>query len=48
MYRVIGGQYQQSPPHDAAGTDIVVEDGLLRCLAEQEIEADEQHQRQGY
>ena len=47
MYRVIGGQYQQSPSHDAAGTDIVVEDGLVRSLRRKEIGREEKHQHQG-
>lgn len=45
--RVVGGQKQQRAAHDAPRTEVVREDGLAGGRSQQEIDAEEEHQRQG-
>ena len=48
VYRIVDRKQEQRHSHNPPGTPVILEYCLLRCLAEQEIEADEQHQRQCY
>ena len=48
MHAVVGGKHQQRRTHKAARKTETVEDLLLRRPCKEHVEAEEEHQRQGY
>ena len=47
VHRIVGGQEQQGTAHDAPRSEVVSEDRLVGSPGQEEVEAEEDHQRQG-